>query len=321
MRPGGHDHAMNKGLMAVGAIAIAGLSAAVGWYGVQALTNTEAPVAEPSGSPSPDGATVSVTFNLDEVEAQAGDLFTPPLCGEDWSAEAAAANGVLPQVEVVQGAMSASATVSFASEDEALTAFLAQEGQLIITRDGVVVTPDWGTEFVPDLFAASAENPAPSADSIDFNGATLCDTAAELSAIWDDFDWSGASEEQIAARQQEALEFEAENSDLPPGDYQVYAWTPVILGEPAAAARALVEEGVTQLAYLQYTAGYSAIQDDPRIADYCEDSRTPDGQSERLCDVPQDVLAEVLRRDVPEHYVIDAPAAVAISEPATFTVE
>lgn len=308
--------------MAVGAVAIAGLSAAVGWYGVQLLTGEgEAPVAEPSSTPTADLPTVPLTFDLTEVESQASGLFNPPACGEEWSAEATAANGVIPEVDVTRGEMSASATVTFTSEDEALTAFLAQEGQLIITRDGVVVTPDWGSEFVPDLFVTSTDTTAPSSDSIEFTGATLCDTAAELSAIWDDFDWSGATEEQIASRQQEAEDFEAANADLPPGDYEVYAWTPVILGEPAAAARALAEEGVTGLAYLQYTAGYSAIRDDPRIDNHCEESETPDGQSEMLCDVPQDVLAEVLTRDVPEHYVVDAPAAVAISEPATFTVE
>ncbi|MFN3867025.1 MAG: hypothetical protein ACK4MD_09990 [Demequina sp.] len=313
---------MNKGLMAVGAVAIAGLSAAVGWYGVQLLTgNGGAAVAEPTSTPTSDIATVPVTFNLAEVEAQAAGLFTPPACGEEWSAQAAPANGVIPEVTVARGTVSASATVTFTTADEELIAFLAQEGQLIITRDGVVVTPDWGSEFVPDLFVTSTDTTAPSSDSIDFTGATLCDTAARLSAIWDDFEWSGASENQIAERQREAEAFEAANSDLPPGEYAVYAWTPVILGEPAAAARALTSEGLTDLAYLEYTAGYSVIRDDPRIADYCRESLTPDGQSELLCEVPQDVLSEVLARNVPEHYVVDAPAAVAISEPATFTVE
>ncbi|MFW2512386.1 hypothetical protein ACNI3K_01250 [Demequina sp. SO4-13] len=313
---------MNKGLMAVGAIAIAGLSAAVGWYGVQFLTaGEETPVAGQSDPPASDVDTVTVTFNIDEVEAQASGLFSPPDCGAEWSAEPTPANGVIPEVSVTQGEVSASATVTFTSEDDDLTAFLAQEGQLIITRDGVVVTPDWGTEFVPDLFVTSADTTAPSSDSVEFSGATLCDTAAELSAIWDDFEWSNATEEQIAERQQEAEDFAAENSDLPPGEYEVYAWTPVILGEPAAAARALAEEGLEGLAYLQYTAGYSVLQDDPRIVEHCTESETPEGQTELLCNVPQDVLAEVLTRDVPEHYVVDAPAAVAISEPATFTVE
>ncbi len=308
--------------MAVGAVAIAGLSAAVGWYGVKLLTaDAASPSHDPSAPATADGPTVSLTFNLTEVEEEAAGLFTPPACGAAWSAEPTVANGVIPEVAVTLQEMSASATVTFTSEDDALTAFLAQEGQLIITRDGVVVTPDWGSEFVPDLFVTSTDTAAPTSDSIEFTGATLCDTAAELSAIWDDFEWSGASDEEIGARQQEAADFERENSDLPPGDYEVYAWTPVIQGEPAAAARALLNEGMTGLAYLQYTAGYSSIKDDPRIADHCRASETPDGQDEMLCDVPQDVLAEVLTRDVPKHYVVDNPAAVAISQPATFTIE
>lgn len=313
---------MNKGLMAVGAVAIAGLSAAIGWYGVQWLTSSNGdPVAAPTATPDAAATTLPLTFNLADVEAQATGLFTSPSCGDTWSAEPTTVHGVIPEVTVTTGATRASATVSFANTNDILTAFLAQEGQLIITRDDVVVTPDWGSEFVPNLFVTPPESAAPTSDIIQFSGATLCDTAAELSAMWDDFEWAGASEEDIAARQREARDFEVANAALPPGEYKVYAWTPVIFGEPAAAARALVEEGFSDLAHLQYTAGYSPLQDDPRIQDYCEQSQTPDGQTELLCDVPQDVLAEVLTRDVPPHYVVEADAAVAISEPATFTVE
>ena len=313
---------MNKGLMAVGAIAVAGLSAAIGWYGVQWLTSSDGDqIATPTATPDAPVETVPLTFNLAEVETEAAGLFTPPTCGETWSADSTLVHGVIPEVAVATGATRASATVSFQNTNDALTAFLAQEGQMIITRDGVVVTPDWGSEFVPELFVTTPGAAAPASDAIQFSGATLCDTAAELSALWDDFDWAQASEQEIAARQQEAEQFESDNASLPPGEYQVYAWTPVILGEPAAAARALVEEGISDIAHLQYTAGYSALSDDPRIQGYCDESQTPDGQTELLCDVPQDVLAEVLTRDVPTHYVVEADAAVAISEPATFTVE
>ena len=322
LRQGSDDQPMNKGLMAVGALAIAGLSAAVSWYGVQWLTSSDGDgLASPTATPDATAATVPLTFNLEEVEAQAVGLFSPPSCGDTWSADSAAAHGIIPEVAVTTGATRASATVSFANTNDVLTAFLAQEGQMIITRDDVVVTPDWGSEFVPELFVTTPGAAAPASDVIQFTGATLCDTAAELSALWDDFDWAGATEQEITERQQQAEDFEAEHAALPPGEYKVYSWTPVILGEPAAAARALTEEGITGLAYLQYTAGYSPIQEDPRIQEYCEESQTPDGQPELLCDVPQDVLAEVLTRDVPQHYVVAADAAVAISEPATFIVQ
>lgn len=322
MRLRGDDRPMNKGLMAVGAVAIAGLSAAIGWYGVQWLTSSDDdPIAAPTATPDAPVPTLPLTFNLADVEAQATGLFTAPGCGDTWSAEPTAAHGIIPEVSMVTGATRASATVSFANANDTLTSFLAQEGQLVITRDDVVVTPDWGSEFVPDLFVTLPGAAAPTSDIIQFTGATLCDTAAELSALWDDFDWASATEQDIAERQEQAHTFETENSDLPPGEYKVYAWTPVIFGEPAAAARALVEEGFVDLAHLQYTAGYSPLQDDPRIQDYCEQSETAGGQIELLCDVPQDVLAEVLTRDVPTHYVVEADAAVAISEPATFIVQ
>ena len=322
--PEGHDVAMNKGLMAVGALAIAGASAAIGWYGVKLLVEPGAQAdATPFASPAADDndATVPVTFDVQQIESEADGLFTPPACGEEWSSEAQPANGVVPEVSVTNDATGATASVDFVTTEDQALAFLAQEGQLIVTRDDVVVTPDWGSEFVPDYRVASPEGPSTSSSTIDFSGPSLCDVAAELSAMWDDFDWEGATDAEIAARQAEAEEFENEHRDLPTGEYKVYAWTPVILGDSAAAARALIEEGFTDLAYLQYTAGYSPLADSAEIEQYCEESPTPDGSTEMLCDVPQDVLAELLQRDVPQHYVVDAEPAVAISEAATFTIE
>ncbi len=307
--------------MAVGAIAIAGLSAAVGWYGVKLLVQPESEAAgDPSATPAATGATVAVTFAVDEIEAEAGGLFTPPVCGEEWTSEPSTANGVSPQVTVETDGTSASATVSYVTDADQATAFLAQEGQLIVTRDGVVVTPDWASEFVPEYSVASPEG-EPASEPVSFAGASLCDVSAQLSSFWDDFDWSAASDDEVAERQAEAAAFEAEHADLPAGEYKVYAWTPVIMGESAAAARALVEEGYTDLAYLQYTAGYSPLADSAELEPYCHESDTPGGGTELLCDVPQDVLTELLTREVPEYYVVDAAPAIAISEAATFTIE
>ncbi|WP_084038758.1 hypothetical protein [Demequina sp. NBRC 110053] len=312
---------MNKGLLAVGAVALAGLSAAVGWYGVQFLTSSEGEAAgEPSASPSAPAQTVAVTFDVGEIEAEAGGLFTPPECGEEWSADPATAHGISPQVTVESDQTGASATVSFVTDADQATAFLAQQGQLIVTRDGVVVTPDWGNEFVPAYAVASPEGASPAGEPLDFTGASLCDVSAQMSAIWEGFDWATATEEEVAERQAAAAAFEDENADLPAGEYKVYAWTPVILGEPAAAARALIEEGFTDLAYLQYTAGYSPLAGAQELEPYCSESQTQGG-TEMLCDVPQEVLTELLEREVPAHYVVEAAPAIAISEAATFTIE
>ncbi len=311
---------MHKGLMVVGAITVAGASAAVGWFGVKWLVSSDAPsAAAPSETPA--GATVELAYDLEDIESAADGLFTPPACGETWTAEPQSAHGIIPVVTVESADGAAAARVAFTSEAEGITAFLAQQGQLIVTRDDVVVTPEWGSEFVPELIMTAGETPSAQSDSYAITGSSLCDVADEMSALWDDFDWDNATDEEITERYEEVAAFESEHAELPAGEYKVYAWSPVIQGEAAAIARELTEEGLTDLALLQYTAGYSAIAGDERIAPYCEESETPDGQTELLCDVPQDVLTDVLTRDVPESYVVDAAPTVAISEAFTFTVE
>ncbi len=311
---------MHKGLMVIGAITVASASAAVGWYGVKWIVSSdESPAAAPSETSA--GATVPLSYDLAAIESAGEGLFSPPACGETWTADATSANGVIPVVSVETADGAASARVAFTSEAEGITAFLAQQGQLIVTRDDVVVTPEWGSEFVPELIMTAGESPSAASDSYAITVSSLCDVADEMSALWDDFDWDNATDEEVAARYEEVAAFEAEHASLPSGKYKVYAWSPIIQGEAAAVARSLTEEGLTDLALLQYTAGYSAIADDERIAPYCEESETPDGATELLCDVPQDVLTEVLTRDVPESYIVDAEPTIAISEAFTFTVE
>ncbi|WP_062077595.1 hypothetical protein [Demequina globuliformis] len=311
---------MNKGLMAVGAVALAGASAAVGWFGVQFLFAPESSDTAAEGSDAPSGATVPLTFDLAQVVEHGDGLFTPPACGETWSAEPTPGNGVMPVVEVTQNDSGASARVAFTSQSEGITAFLAQEGQVVVTRDDVVVTPDWGSEFAPELFITTDEVTAAPGAQLDMSGASLCDVASELDSILSDFDWENATEDEINAQYEKAAQFEQDNADLPAGEYKVYAWSPIIMGEQAAVARKLAEEGITDLALLQYTAGYSPIAQDERIQPYCEENETPEGTTELLCDVPQEVLLEVLERDVPESYIVDNEPTVAISEAFSFTV-
>ncbi|WP_061961527.1 hypothetical protein [Demequina flava] len=309
---------MNKALMVVGAVAIAGASAAVGWYGVKYLFAPDETDASAGGEPA--GATVPLTFDLSQVAAEGADLFTPPACGEEWTAQATRGNHVMPVVDVATDDDGASVHVAFTSDLEGVTAFLAQEGQVIVTRDDVVVTPDWGTEFAPELFVTTEDHDTAPGATLQMSGASLCDVAGDLDAILGDFDWENATEDEIAAQYEKAAEFEQENQALPAGEYKVYAWTPIIVGEQAAVARKLAEEGITDLALLQYTAGYSPLADDPAIQPYCSENETPDGGTELLCDVPQDVLMELLERDVPESYIVDDEPVVAISEAFTFTV-
>ncbi|GMA35269.1 hypothetical protein [Demequina litorisediminis] len=67
---------MHKGLMVVGAIAVAGASAAVGWYGVKWLVSSDG---EPApGTSAVEASTVSLSYDLDAIESQAAGLFEPP---------------------------------------------------------------------------------------------------------------------------------------------------------------------------------------------------------------------------------------------------
>lgn len=319
---------MRKILLAIAALAIAVASAAAGWYGVRAWQSSQS--AEPSPSPSAtsgptSGETVSLTFRASEVEESVRDLFTAPACGDTWTPDSGAANGVEPKLDASLRQVAGVDTVTVVpgyTTDTAGIGFLASEGEIIVTRDDVVVTPSWGADFVPEYYVATRGETTLTQNNVEFTGSTLCDVADELNAIWEGFDWSTATDAEVAEKQAETEAFNAAHASLPPGDYKVYQWSPIILGEPAALARVLAEEGVTDIATLQYTIGYSPLADDPRVTEYCTDQVDADGNLvSRTCDVPEDVLAEVLTRDVPVEYVADVPPAVAFSVAAEFTVE
>ncbi|WP_062390140.1 hypothetical protein [Demequina iriomotensis] len=319
---------MRKFLLALAAIAVAVTSAAAGWFGVKAWKASQQTAApEPTAIPTeePSGETVSLTFRLSDVDASVEGLFETPACGETWTPPSDQANGVLPKVDASLRQVAGVDTVTVVpgyTTDTAGLGFLASEGSVIVTRDDVVVTPGWGAEFVPEYYVATPGETTLTQNNVEFTGSTLCDVADELNGIWEGFDWSTASEDEIAAKQAETAAFNAEHEQLPAGTYRVYQWSPIILGEPAAIARVLSEEGITGLAGLQYNIGYTALYDDPLVQEHCTDQVDTDGNLlSRNCDVPEDVLAQVLERDVPVEYIADVPPAVAFSLAAEFTVD
>ncbi|WP_062465182.1 hypothetical protein [Demequina soli] len=318
---------MRKFLLALAATVIAVASAAAGWFGVKAWkTSQDAPAPSASSvTQATSGETKAVTFRLSEVDKSVEGLFTSPQCGDTWTPPSQEANGVLPKVDAslrqVSGVDTVSVVPGYTTETAGL-GFLASEGNIIVTRDDVVVTPDWGADFVPNYYVVTPGETTLTQNNVEFTGSTLCDVADELNAIWQGFDWSTATDAEIAAKQAETQQFNEDHKSLAPGHYKVYQWSPIILGEPAAIARVLAGEGITGLAGLQYNAGYTALYDDPRIAAHCTDQTDADGNLlERSCDVPEDVLAEVLQRQVPVEYIADVPPAVAFSVAAEFDVK
>ena len=322
---------MPKPLIVVAALLVACLSAAAGWFGVKAWRDSQT-VAQPTAAPSPTASaspeqqTVSLTFDVAAINRSVAGLHTVPACGDTYAPDAHAANGVQARVDgavMLEGDVETlEANPGYRVTGDEPLAFLAGEGTVVVTRDDVVVSPDWGAEFVPEYYVAEPNQTTFTEGKVTMTGGDLCDVAGELSAIWDGLDWSTATEAQIAATQAQAAAFDEAHKKLPPGEYKIYSLSPVILGEPAAIARTLSEEGMSGLATLQYTIAYSPLADDPAITPYCKTVTDDAGNpTERQCDVPTDVLLEVLTRDVPVDYVVDGAPDEAVSAPYSLTVE
>lgn len=321
---------MPKALKIAAALMVALASATIGWFGVKWWQDSQATAAPViSGSPKPDTseiAYVHLTFDLDNVTAQVSDLLPRPVCGEPWDGATTGANGVTLSVTAQKDAagdiQQVDISAGFSPEGADPVAFLGAEADYIVTRDGVVVSPDWGAEYVPQYYVASTGIATSTGDGVTLSGPTLCDVADQLAEIWADIDFSSATDEEIAAAQEASDAFNAEHASLPPGEYKIFAVAPVMLGEPAAIARALSEEGVNDIGTLAYSIGDSPLGSDPRIVDYCSDEQDSTGEVvARNCDVPSDVLTEVLARDVPAAYVIDGAPTLAVSEPVVVIID
>ena len=321
---------MPKALKIVAALMVALASAAIGWFGVKWYQDSR-PIAAPSNtaSPSPTASDIEyvrLTFSVDAVTQEVEGLLPRPECGAEWSGESTAANGVTLQLtaglETTGDGDHITISSSFVPAGADPVAFLGAEGDYIVTRDGVVVSPDWGAEYVPQYYVVSQGTETAAGDGVTLTGPTLCDVADELAEIWANVDFATASDEDIAAAQAASDAFNEAHASLAPGEYKIYAVAPVMLGEPAAIARALSGEGITNIGTLSYSIGDSPLGDDERIADYCEDERDAAGNVvARNCNVPSEVLEEVLARDVPAAYVVDGAPALAVSEPITIVVE
>ena len=192
---------MPKALKIVAAVMVALASATIGWFGVKWYQDSR-PAAAPSPSASPTPTTTAVayvhlTFNLDEVSSQVTDLIPHPQCGDKWSEDAAVVNGVKlsadADVKTVSGADHLTMTSGFTPAGQEPVAFLGAEGDYIVTRDGVVVSPDWSAEYVPQYYVAAPGSVTPAGDGVTLTGPTLCDVADQLGAIWADVDFATAT--------------------------------------------------------------------------------------------------------------------------------
>ncbi|MCR6711909.1 MAG: hypothetical protein NVV57_04070 [Demequina sp.] len=320
---------MPRALKIAAALMVALASAAIGWFGVKWWQDAHV-TAEPSPSASSTPTATSIayvhlTFDNSKVVAAASAVMQHPACGDTWSGDATAANGVVLTAEATlddeDGVDTLSITSNYTPEGQDPVAFVGAEGYYIVTRDGVVISPDWGGEYVPQYFVAIPGSKTPAGEGVSLTGPTLCDVSGQLAEIWANVDFDTATPEDIQAAQDATDAFNAEHAELPSGEYKIYAVAPIIVGEPAAIARALNDEGVSNIGTLSYSIGDTPLADDPRLEPYCTDQVSGEGDvTIRVCDVPQDVLDEVLARDVPQEYVVDGAPALAISKPVTITI-
>ena len=320
---------MPRALKIAAALMVALASAAIGWFGVKWWQDAHV-TAEPSPSSTPTNSTTNVayvrlTFDVSKVTSSVSGLVEHPACGEEWSGDPSAANGVKLTVNASLGeeADIDSLTISaeYTPEGQEPVAFVGAEGYYVITRDGKVVSPDWGGELVPQYFVVIPGSKTGAGEGVSLTGPTLCDVADQLAEIWAGVDFDTATPEDIQAAQDATDAFNTEHASLPPGEYKIYAVAPVLLGEDAAIARALDDEGVANLGTLSYSIGDTPLAHDPRLDPYCSDQPSGDaGETARVCDVPQDVLNDVLARDVPQEYVVPGKPALAVSEPVTIVI-
>lgn len=320
---------MPRALKIVAALMVALASAAIGWFGVKLWQESQA-TAEPTPSATPTAtatniAYVHLTFDASKVASTVSGLVEHPACGDAWTGEPTAANGVKLSVDAnldeASDIDSLTISAEYTADGQEPVAFVGAEGYYVITRDGKVVSPDWGGEYVPQYFVVIPGSKTEAGEGVSLTGPTLCDVADQLAEIWAGVDFDTATPEDIQAAQDATDAFNAEHASLPPGEYKIYAVAPVMLGEDAAIARALDDEGIPNIGTLSYSIGDTPLADDPRLEPYCSDEPGGDGgEMVRICDVPQDVLNEVLARDVPQEYVVDGPPALAVSEPVTIVI-
>jgi hypothetical protein len=281
------------------------------------------PITE-AGHLEPESMTLS--YDAEALAEEIDALFEPPACGETFEAKATEANGVTPIASATlrqqPSWMSIDVAATFTTDFEDVVTFLADDQNIVVTRDGVVVSPDLEATYTPSLFRATEGFDTVQAAGLGFSPANLCDVADKFSDFWDTFDWDTATSAERAEADRLATEVHAAHAEFPPGEYAMYVWTPIVMGEPAAIARALAEEGLTELAYLEWNLGWTELASDPRLTKYCTTETDADGQVVgTLCDVPAAVLRDVLARDVPASYIVDVPPALGISAPAVIVVE
>jgi hypothetical protein len=284
-----------------------------------------APGAQPSASATP--ATVSVTWNPTPAVAEATAGFALPACGDTFAPAASTVGAVTLSVQALyfaggdDGRDSISVVPIFSSDGPPIT-FLADSSSYVITQDGVVVAESLTFENL-DLTGISTEG---SSEQTVF-GTVMCDAQSAIDAAWKSVGLEPNATDSMTDAEKAAAQSQLDtfytlqqqvvrdHTALPSGTYEVYAVTPIIFGDQLAAAQQIAATGFHNPGYIESSIGSTDFRYDPRISPYCS---SLDGNG--YCNVPQDVLREVLTFEVDPADIDTTPSGVAISAPTTVTV-
>lgn len=313
-----------SGLVA-GAVAL--VAGALGFGAAHAIdvATVAAPVPSASATPSPTMLTVPWDPAADIV-AVMGSLRVPA-CGEEWAPAPEAVNGITPVVELQPDYYDPdrrSLGMNFRADygDGEPTGLLYIPGILVVTRDGVVVhTQDIGEYPLESWMVDYLDPTQRNQYMMAIDGSSLCDAREAWREQFGDTDWESLTEEEREEYDRDTSEFYEEWSVTPPGEYHIYAVMPLIFGEQAALAGALVSEGLPHgLSQIYWGLGSTELASDPRLAPYCSSLDDGSGFYDMECTPPPEVLKEVLTRDIDPATVVDVPPGIGISAPLVITV-
>jgi len=306
---------------AIAAVAVGGY-AALNYLPTIGGPAAEGPTASGSPNPSPSADLKAVSWNPKRDFDAAFIGFKLPECGDEFKPTAQSVGGLTPEARAtIQNEPGYGAwfilNPNFVGDSEAKEPVLADPTMYVITLDHEVVYTS-RQEFVGmELYHTNSAIMSP---KFGVSRSDFCDARVDFEEMIKDFkefNWDTATSEEKNAWDKAWRDFEKRWSDFEPGTYRLYYVTPMVFGEQLALAEAFAADGVDSLQELSMDIGSTELSRDDRVAPYCSGSRDA---GDWTCQVPPDVLREVLTREIDLAKVREVAPGIGISVPLVHEV-